>query len=110
MVLNTSNSSQIIRETSDSEWIGFPGGELEGRRPKVLCPDCRAELQRRLSGERRQPRRALCFGCYRAEIDRERALRAAGDRDTASAERFQPSLPFEPVNRPRLEMLKAQRT
>ncbi|HEY3044666.1 MAG TPA: hypothetical protein VGJ39_11600 [Vicinamibacterales bacterium] len=52
----------------------------------------------------------LCFQCYRAEIDRARALKAAGQLDTASAERFQTALPFEPVNRPRLEMLKAERS
>jgi hypothetical protein len=54
--------------------------------------------------------RTLCFQCYRAEIDRTRALKAAGQLDTASAERFQTALPFEPVNRPRLEMLKAERS
>ncbi len=43
------------------------------------------------------------------ELDRQRALKAAGDLDTASDERFQNALPFEPVNRPRLEMLKAER-
>jgi hypothetical protein len=53
--------------------------------------------------------RPLCFQCYRAEIDRERALRAAGRLDTASPDRFQTALPFEPVNRPRLEMLKVER-
>jgi len=52
----------------------------------------------------------LCFQCYRAELDRERALQAAGDLDTASDARFQSQLPFEPVNRPRLEMLKAERS
>jgi hypothetical protein len=54
--------------------------------------------------------RTLCFQCYRAGIDRERALKRAGDLDTASAERFQTTLPFEPVNRPRLEMLKVERS
>ena len=53
--------------------------------------------------------RTLCFQCYRAEIDRDRALKAAGELDTASVERFQTALPFEPVNRPRLEMLKVER-
>ena len=57
-----------------------------------------------------QPRRTLCFQCYRAEIDRAHALKAAGQLDTASSERFQTALPFEPVNRPRLEMLKAERS
>jgi hypothetical protein len=106
----------------DSDWIGFPGGELEGKRPKALCPACRALLQRRADGHegpmlgtcppgaRPQPRRTLCFQCYRAEIDRDHALKAAGQLDTASSERFQTALPFEAVNRPRLEMLKVERS
>jgi len=52
----------------------------------------------------------LCFQCYRAELDRERALQAAGELDTATDARFQSQLPFEPVNRSRLEMLKAERS
>jgi hypothetical protein len=51
----------------------------------------------------------LCFQCYRAELDRERKLKAAGNLDTASEERFQGALPFEPVNRPRLERLRVDR-
>ena len=51
----------------------------------------------------------LCFQCYRVELDRERALKAAGQVDTASVERFQEALPFEPVNMPRLESLKMER-
>jgi hypothetical protein len=54
--------------------------------------------------------RTLCFRCYRAELEREQTLKAAGEFAAASAERFQSALPFEPVNRPRLEMLKAERT
>ncbi len=94
----------------DDEWITFPGGELEGKRPKALCADCRARLKRAAAGDGRLTRRGtLCFQCYRADLDREQALRAAGQLDTASAERFQSVLPLEPVNRPRLEMLKADR-
>jgi hypothetical protein len=113
----TQAPAQFIK---DSDWIGFPGGELEGKRPKVLCPACRALLQRRADGHEGPglgtgpqgppPRRTLCFQCYRAEIDRDHALKAAGQLDTASSERFQTALPFEPVNRPRLEMLKAERS
>ena len=110
----------IAQSIKDSEWIGFPGGELEGKRPKALCPACRALLQRRADGHEGRVlgtcpqgaplRRTLCFQCYRAEIDRDHALKAAGQLDTASSERFQTALPFEPVNRPRLEMLKAERS
>jgi hypothetical protein len=101
----------------DDEWVTFPGGELEGKRPKVLCAACRDQLKRVAASARHQgdprPRehaaRTLCFQCYRAELDRDRALKAAGNLDTASDERFQSALPFEPVNRARLDMLKAER-
>src|ERR1700682_4166741 len=83
-------------QVAEDEWVGFPGGELEGKRPKRVCPCCR-------------PPHTLCFQCYRAELDRERALQAAGHLDTASSERFHSALPFEPVNRPRLERLRAER-
>jgi hypothetical protein len=52
----------------------------------------------------------LCFQCYRAELDRDRAIQAAGQLDTSSDARFQAQLPFEPVNHVRLEMLKVERT
>src|SRR5262249_20602087 len=51
----------------------------------------------------------LCFQCYRAELDRERALTAAASLNAASEERFQLQLPLEPGNRPRLAMLRAAR-
>jgi hypothetical protein len=106
---------------NDSDWIGFPGGELEGKRPKALCPACREALGRvfSLRGTARRVLRSrrdgtavrpLCFQCYRAEIDRDRALKACGELDTASVERFQTALPFEPIDGPRLEMLKIERT
>ncbi len=109
-----------VQNVQDSEWIGFPGGELEGKRPKVMCPACREALggafgRRAEAGQGVQARRdglagrTLCFQCYRAEMDRDRALKAAGELDTASVERFQTALPFEPLNRPRLEMLKVER-
>ena len=51
----------------------------------------------------------MCFACYRAGIARERALKAAGELNTGSPERFQTALPFEPINQARLEMLKVER-
>ena len=42
-------------------------------------------------------------------MDRERALRAAGELHTSSDERFQFQLPFEAINRARLDGLKADR-
>src|SRR5262245_19182102 len=91
----------------EKEWIEFPGGELEGTRPRALCQACREKLK---AGVRHRARGApLCFQCYRADLDRERMLKAAGDLNTAFEERFQGALPFEPVNRPRLERLRADR-
>ena len=103
-------ATEISKQVTDGEWVSFPGGELEGKRPKVLCAACRDVVNRAAAGETVRPfrPRALCFQCYRAEIERERALKAAGELDTASVERFQSALPFEPVNRPRLEMLKVE--
>jgi hypothetical protein len=125
---------------AEHEWMTFPGGELQGQRPKALCPACRdarlrssadlqvcpggdaiprtPDLQVRPGGEAnsrsadlqvRSVARPLCFQCYRAELDRERALRAAGQLDTASEARFQCTLPFEPVNRARLARLRTER-
>ena len=103
-------SSEIL-QTADNEWITFPGGELEGKRPKALCPSCRGRLQRAAHGiDAESTRRALCFQCYRAELEREKALKAAGQLDTASDARFQCGLPFEPVNQRRLATLKDWRT
>lgn len=107
-------------QTTPDEWVSFPGGELEGKRPKALCRACREALQREAasalgrSGRRRAhaapgARRTLCFACYRAELDRQKAIEAAGRLDTASEARFQYQLPFEPVDQPRLDLLKADR-
>ena len=102
-------------QIADGGWIRFPGGELEGKRPKVLCPACREQLNRHAGSRLPGPRvgsdepRPLCFACYRAELDRDRALRAASELDTATPARFQSALPFEPVGKVRLEMLKAER-
>ena len=113
--------TQFVKDLKDSDWIGFPGGELEGKRPRALCPECRESVDQVLGSRRNDAGRVLwtrpggsgrtlCFQCYRAEMDRERALKAAGELNTASVERFQTALPFEPVNRPRLEMLKVERS
>ena len=102
----------VAKQVVTDEWVTFPGGELEGKRPKVLCTACREGLKREAatygpSGGR--SRRLLCFDCYRADLVRTNALKAAGELDTASEARFQSQLPFEPVNQARLGVLKAQR-
>jgi hypothetical protein len=104
--------SAAKHEVVTEEWVTFPGGELEGKRPKVLCAACREALKREStsgpSSAARRPR-PLCFDCYQADLGRARALREAGEIDTASDARFQSQLPFEPVNRARLDGLKAAR-
>ena len=90
-------------ELVESEWVTFPGGELEGRRPKTLCGPCRV---RKAAGA---PPRAICFECYRADRRRDEAIKAAGAFEAASEARFQDGLPFEPVNVSRLARLKAER-
>jgi hypothetical protein len=99
--------AQVVRD----EWVSFPGGELEGRRPTTLCPSCREALKREATSRFRPsgPSRPLCFQCYRAGLDRERALTAAGQLDTATDARFQWQLPFEPINAGRLAELKRAR-
>jgi hypothetical protein len=102
-----------------AEWAPFPGGELEGARPHALCEACREALRAAARSSAlprpgdsklvRSRSAVLCFQCYRADLERTRALRAAGALDTATEERFQSLLPFEPLNRPRLEMLKVER-
>lgn len=95
-------------EVTDIEWVSFPGGELEGRRPLAVCAACRARAPR-------PSRSPLCFQCYRAGL--ERPPRAPGAPLSAPREvprasggdRWQWLLPFEPVNRARLEMLRAER-
>jgi len=97
-------------EMAADEWVAFPGGELAGRRPKALCTQCRNALSSAaLRGNEAPAQKTLCFRCYREGLHRDHALRSAADLDTASEKRFQYQLPLEPVNRPRLEMLKTER-
>lgn len=97
---------------TDIVWTPFPGGELEGQRPRAQCPSCRS----RARGEEGQgaaavppTKPALCFQCYRTEMEKNRKIKAAAELDTASEARFQAALPFEPVDAPRLQRLKAER-
>ena len=94
-------------DDNDKEWLAFPGGELEGKRPKAHCALCRGRRGPLGTGESRGG--PICFQCYRAALDRERVITSAGQLDTASEARFQSLLPFEPVNRQRLVMLRAER-
>jgi hypothetical protein len=95
--------------TPETEWVPFPGGELEGRPSRTLCPSCRSRSDLQAAGKALRPNRALCFQCYRAGLERNRQIKAAGELDTASLARFQASLPFEPVNAARLAALKTER-
>ena len=99
-------------QLADSEWVPFPGGELEGTRPKVLCAACRARLAASVASVEAEAARrpaALCFECYRAGLERDRRFGAAAALDTASEARYQSALPFEPVNQARLARLKSER-
>ena len=107
----TSQFTPVAGQVVEQEWVSFPGGELEGKRPKALCGACREVLKRQASAATpSRGSRLLCFECYRAGLDRERGLRAAGELNTTTEARFQSQLPFEPVNRARLGMLKAERS
>jgi hypothetical protein len=101
-----------IPEVTEKEWVAFPGGELEGPRPRGMCPACRLRAVRASASRvpSPEPRAPICFQCYRVDQARERALRAARNLNTASEARFQDSLPFDPVNRARLELLRAERS
>ena len=105
--------SAVKHQVVSEEWVTFPGGELEGKRPKALCDPCRDALKREAAtygtGGAARRSRLLCFDCYRADLARSRAMKDAGELDTASQARFQTQLPFEPVNHARLDMLKAGR-
>lgn len=90
---------------TDKEWIAFPGGELEAPRPRTMCRACRATRRTAAS----LARKTLCFSCYRLDLDRQRGFKAAGELNTASEERFQSTLPFEPVDRVRLMQLRLER-
>lgn len=97
------NEVRVIAETVENDWVTFPGGELEGRRPNALCGPCRL---RKAAGA---PPRAICFHCYRADRLRQQGFQAAARFEAASAARFQDGLPFEPIDIPRLERLKFER-
>ena len=90
---------------TDIDWTPFPGGELEGARTRARCPTCRARTGRDTAAAGGAGKPALCFQCYRADIDKNRKLKAAAELDTASDARFQCTLPFEPVNASRLARL-----
>jgi len=103
----------VKQQVVTDEWVTFPGGELEGPRPKALCAGCREALKREAatygpSGAARRAR-LLCFDCYRADLARTRALKDAADFDSASDARCQSQLRFEPVNQGRLDRLKTER-
>jgi hypothetical protein len=82
------------------EWVSFPGGELQGKRPKTHPTDQTHPTHQ--AG-------TLCFQCFRVSLDRDRALKAAGELDTATDGRFQFVLPLEPIDHARLSMLKGDR-
>ena len=109
MMRTAIRTTSAVEGAVEGDWVALPGGELEGRRPVVRCPDCREKLVQAARVGQSDTRESLCFGCYRAGVARERALKAARERLTASERQFQWSLPFEPVDRARLARLKVER-
>jgi hypothetical protein len=106
----------FVPQATEEEWVGFPGGELEGQPPRLRCSSCRERTRgswrswRAIGRSARDgSRKPLCFQCYRGELDRKRTLAAARALDTASEARFATIRPFEPVDRTRLVLLKAER-
>jgi hypothetical protein len=102
----------LVHPAVTDESVTVAARELEERRPQAPCPSCREALKREAAtyGPSGRRSRLLCFDCCRADLERTRAFKAAGELDTASEARFQSQLPFEPVNRSRLEMFKAERS
>jgi hypothetical protein len=100
---------ESVPQVVERDWVSFPGGELQAPRPTVLCRTCRDKLQARAANPPNPLNQPLCFACYRASVERERALQAAGELNTATEARFQSALPFEPVNHSRLERLRTER-
>ncbi len=109
--------AEATAQVAENDWVTFSGGELEGKRPRTLCAACQSKLNRQVNRVRppdlgtSQP---LCFQCYRAELDRSRAIEAAAELAAvpgagAPLARFQVALLFEPVNRARLACLKIER-
>ena len=98
-------SSQVI----EKDWVTFPGGELQAPRPTVLCASCREKLKAGALERSTASKQPLCFACHRASLEREGALKAAGELNTASEARFQGMLPLAPVNRARLARLQTER-
>src|SRR5215471_17386933 len=102
---------RVPSAVADQDWISFPGGELEGRRPKTLCGRCRAALSAKVQGRAESSATPfVCFDCYKADQERERRLKAATEFVADSDEHFQSVLPLEPVNQARLARLRVERT
>jgi hypothetical protein len=95
------------------EWVSFPGGELQGRRPnnEQANRSPHATHATLPSGGAHPTHQGgtLCFQCFRAGLVRDRAVKAAGELDTATDERFQFVLPLESIDEARLSMLKGDR-
>jgi len=101
---------EIPFRDAGGDWQPLPGGELEAPRPRALCRSCRDRLRQSVArGVWPERSKTLCFQCYRAQLDRERRLSVAAKVDTTTEARFQTMLPLEPVNRARLQQLRAER-
>ncbi len=102
------------------EWVSFPGGELQGKRPNSRRTPTHATEPTDPTDQTHptdwthrshpgHPAGTLCFQCFRVGLDRDRALKAAGELDTATDARFQFILPLEPIDHARVSILKGER-
>ena len=116
--LDWSHEAGITASTDykNDEWVTFPGGELEGKRPgrcvrrAGALQAARPSIGRSAASAAKAPwqRRSASSATARSSSASGRSRRpASSTRRPRSG--FQSALPFEPVNRPRLEMLKAER-
>jgi hypothetical protein len=106
---NLGSDSQVTHQIVADEWVSFPGGELQGKRPNTHPTHLTHLTHLTDPAHPTHLTGTLCFQCFRASLDRDRALKAAGELDTATDARFQFALPFEPVDETRLAVLKAER-
>ena len=95
------------RQTIQEEWVTFPGGELEGKRPKALCQ----RAARPKSGSRHRAYHgapgtsSVVLPVLPGRVGAIEPCSCWSARHSIRGT-LQVQLPFEPVNEPRLAKLK----
>ena len=117
-------SAETHRKLLKKNGLRFQAASWKGSGPRCMCPACRLRAFRASASQGRAPRTRRASPESRAPSPESRSVfsatastrRASGrcsaarNLNTASEARFQDSLPFEPVNRARLERLRAERS